>query len=104
MIFLLHPRILTRSGRKSRPMASTYSWGHPEKEENMPQSVNEIRHGYLDLFGEPAFRREAANAAMGADMVLLSAHGHEEMPEAARVWLEGWFQRQPDEPPALIAP
>lgn len=57
----------------------------------------------FDLFGEPAFRREAANAAVGADMVLLSAHGHEEMPEAASNWLERWFERQSGEPPAIIA-
>lgn len=56
----------------------------------------------FDLLNEPALREEVANAAMGADLVLLSAHGQHGLPEDVSVWIREWLGRRTDEPPALV--
>lgn len=56
----------------------------------------------FDLLQEPALCAEVANAAVRADVVLLSAHGQHGLPEAVQRWLAGWLSRTSDEPPALV--
>ncbi|HWV99007.1 MAG TPA: hypothetical protein VNZ64_04865 [Candidatus Acidoferrum sp.] len=56
----------------------------------------------FDLLREQALLERVATEAAQADIVLLSAHGPDELPEAAHTWFELWFERRGGEPCALV--
>jgi acetylornithine deacetylase/succinyl-diaminopimelate desuccinylase-like protein len=56
----------------------------------------------FDLLREPALLERAATEAAQADIVFLSAHGQDELPEAAHTWFDQWFERRDGKPCALV--
>jgi hypothetical protein len=56
----------------------------------------------FDLLQEPGWRRMATQAATRADIVLISAHGWERLPEAVSQWIEEWITLKSDAPSALV--
>lgn len=56
----------------------------------------------FDLLREPALLEWAANEAVKADLVFLSAHGQGELPGTVNMWLRRWLERRGGEPCALV--
>jgi hypothetical protein len=56
----------------------------------------------FDLLRQPALLERAATVAAESDIVILSAHGRDELPGTADIWLEQWFDRRSGEPCALV--
>jgi hypothetical protein len=54
-----------------------------------------------DLFENPWLREYAAKEASRADIILLSAHGRDELPPGLREWLNRWLTIKEDRPYAL---
>jgi hypothetical protein len=57
----------------------------------------------LDLLGEPLLAEQAAIEAAGADVIILSLHGRNELRAEARDWLSRWLDHKEDRPYALAA-
>jgi hypothetical protein len=81
-----------RAKRTSDRLAARLPWERP----------THVHLWRFDLLRQPALCTEVANAAVRADVVLLSAHGQHGLPEAVSTWLTGWLGRQSDAPPALV--
>src|SRR4051812_35770764 len=54
-----------------------------------------------DLFRDPWLREQAGLEASRADIILLCAHGQQELPEAVRDWLKRWLILGEEHPYAL---
>jgi hypothetical protein len=57
----------------------------------------------FDTLRCPAIAKLAAQDARQADIVIISAHGSEELPEELKSWLHQWIGRGPAHPAALVA-
>jgi hypothetical protein len=56
----------------------------------------------FDLLGISRLRQIAAAEAAGADLVIVSAHGPDELPPTVKRWMEDWVGARPACPGALV--
>ncbi len=56
----------------------------------------------FDRLWEPTLREQALNEAAEADILLVSAHGQDELPPAILAWLEQWLASDHAGPRALV--
>jgi hypothetical protein len=61
----------------------------------------ETRLWRLDLLSTAWLREQAAAEAVDADVIIVSLHGDDELPEAMREWLSLWLERKANRPYAL---
>jgi hypothetical protein len=57
----------------------------------------------FDHLSNPTLRQQAADAAVEANMVILSIRAHEELPRTQQLWLEDWVSRRHHRKAALVA-
>jgi hypothetical protein len=57
----------------------------------------------FDTLRSAAICRLAAQDAAGADVVVISAHGSEELPDELKAWFRQWTQHRAVHPTALVA-
>jgi hypothetical protein len=57
----------------------------------------------FDTLRCPSIARLAAQDAADADVIIVSGHGSEELPEEVRGWFEQWVQCRPGRPTALVS-
>lgn len=75
--------------------------------DQLEQSMAPVMKLYLDLWRfdlleEHALLNQAASAASGSNLVLISAHGHQLLPPAIGSWLQQWLLQKQDVPSALV--
>lgn len=56
----------------------------------------------FDHLANPVLRQEAADAAVDANMVILSIQAHRELPAIHKAWLDGWIRRRHHRKAALV--
>lgn len=56
----------------------------------------------FDHLANATLRQQAADAAVEANMVILSIHAHEELPPTHTLWLEDWISRRFHRKAALV--
>ena len=56
----------------------------------------------FDLLEEASLRAQAAQEAADADLVVVSAHGRENLPATVNLWMEEWLCRKGNERCALV--
>ncbi|HWW01551.1 MAG TPA: hypothetical protein VNZ64_17770 [Candidatus Acidoferrum sp.] len=56
----------------------------------------------FELLHEPALYQQAVNEAVEADIVFIAARGHQELPDAVRLWVRQWLALKGGEPCALV--
>ena len=56
----------------------------------------------FDHLSNPTLRQQAADAAVEANMVILSIRAHDELPRPHKLWLEDWISRRHHRKAALV--
>jgi hypothetical protein len=57
----------------------------------------------FELLGHPQLREYASADAVEADLVIISAHGDEELPGHVKAWIGSWLNQRRKGPCALVA-
>ena len=55
----------------------------------------------FDMLSIPALRQLDPEESLSSDILVIAAHGHDDLPQGVRAWLERWFARNPEGSRAL---
>jgi hypothetical protein len=68
------------------------------------QDCKIMQHVWLfDEFRVPKLKEIAAGEAAVADLVVISAHRHEDLPQELKAWMEMWLALGSRRPPVILA-
>jgi hypothetical protein len=56
----------------------------------------------FDVLDLPVLRQDKVEEVLDSDIVVLAAHGDDDLPLCVRAWLETWLDRNPQQPRAVV--